>query len=72
MLQVSNGTSVITGTTIITHNEDGTKSFAASIKVSVGQVLVNYTHTASTTFTLDKISRTVKSGQSFKLSDGNY
>lgn len=52
---VYNNTVVQSGTSIITHNEDGTKSFSANVKYKVGQTTVNCS--GSSTFTLDPLAR---------------
>lgn len=44
-----------TGTIVITHNEDGTKSVAMSVRAAIYSASVNCT--GSKTFTLDKINR---------------
>ena len=54
-IQLYNGTSVASGTTKITHNADGTKSFSLSIKAGVYTYAVSVT--ASGTHTLDTIPR---------------
>ena len=54
-IQLYNGTSVASGTTKITHNADGTKSFSLSIEASVYSYAVSVT--ASGTHTLDSIPR---------------
>lgn len=54
-IQLYNGTSVASGTTKITHNADGTKSFSLSIEAGVYTYAVSVT--ASGTHTLDTIPR---------------
>ena len=54
-IQIYNGTSVASGTTKITHNTDGTKSFSLSIEAGVYSYAVSVT--ASGTHTLDSIPR---------------
>jgi hypothetical protein len=54
-IQLYNGTSVASGTTKITHNTDGTKSFSLSIEAGVYSYAVSVT--ASGTHTLDSIPR---------------
>lgn len=54
-IQLYNGTSVASGTTKITHNADGTKSFSLSIEAGVYSYAVSVT--ASGTHTLDSIPR---------------
>ena len=54
-IQLYNGTSVASGTTKITHNADGTKSFRLSIEAGVYTYAVSVT--ASGTHTLDTIPR---------------
>ena len=54
-IQLYNGTAVASGTTKITHNADGTKSFSLSIEAGVYTYAVSVT--ASGTHTLDTIPR---------------
>lgn len=54
-IQLYNGTTVATGTTKITHNSDGTKSFSLSVEAGVYTYAVSVT--ASGTHTLDTIPR---------------
>ncbi|HEL0548255.1 TPA: pilus assembly protein [Streptococcus equi subsp. zooepidemicus] len=54
-IQLRNGTSVATGTTKITHNADGTKSFSLSVEAGVYTYAVSVS--ASGTHTLDTIPR---------------
>lgn len=57
MLRVSNGTVLASGTTTVSHNDDGTKSFPVTLMVNVGQMNENsYTHSKTVTFTLDTIA----------------
>lgn len=54
-IQLSNGTTVASGTTKITHNADGTKSFSLSVEAGVYTYAVSVS--ASGTHTLDTIPR---------------
>lgn len=51
-----NGLQIASGNTVITHNDDGTKSFTITLKVSLGYASSN-SNTATATFTLDTIAR---------------
>ena len=51
-----NGDTVKTGTTTVTHNDDGSKSFSVYVNISLGSSGSN-SNTANTTFTLDTIAR---------------
>lgn len=51
-----NGDTVKTGTTTITHNADGSKTFNVYVNISLGYANSN-SNTASTSFTLDVIAR---------------
>ena len=54
-IELWNGTTVASGTTTISHNADGTKSFTASAEAGIYYVAVNCTGSGS--FTLDTIPR---------------
>jgi len=54
-IQLYQGTQVASGTKVITHNADGTKSFTASVRAGIYTYEVNCTGSAS--FTLDEIPR---------------
>ena len=54
-IKLSNGTTVASGTVTLTHNDDGTRSFAASAQGGIYTYAVNCK--GSKTFTLDTIAR---------------
>lgn len=61
-------TTVASGTKTITHNNDGSRSFAVSLQAGIYYVAVNCT--GSATFTLDKIARNPNAPTSFSITAG--
>jgi uncharacterized repeat protein (TIGR02543 family) len=55
--ELRNGNTYKSGSATITHNNDGTKSFACEVKAGIYEYARNVS--ASQTFTLDKLTRTV-------------
>lgn len=64
-IKLYKGTTIASGTKVITHDTDGSKSFSVSIKAAIYSS--SYNCTGSNTFTLDKIPRaaTITSANNF-------